>query len=210
MKREDVVKIFPNASEEQIDDFLNQVGSELNPLKRELKETTKGRDEALEKLTQTENQNASYKAQVDDLEAKVKAGMTAEELLAQQQEQAAAREHEFLLKSNAVDAKSLFVEAGCFEEAEIASLVDQVVGEDLESTLTKAKSIIDVVQRHGKSVEESTKNDLLKSNPKLQGGGGDGDPTVPKTMKEFLALPFKTQLDLKSANPNIMKELSKE
>lgn len=210
MKRDDVAKIFPGATEDQIDEILNQIGSELNPLKRDLREASKSRDEALERLTQTENQNASYKAQVDDLSAKVKAGMTAEELLAQQQEQAAAREHEFLLKSNAVDAKSLFVEAGCFEEAEIASLVEQVVGEDLETTLTKAKSIIDVVQRHGKSVEESTKNDLLKSNPKLQGGGGDGDPSTPKTKKEFMALSYADQLALKEKNPNILKELSKE
>lgn len=210
MKREDVVKIFPGATDEQIDNILNQFGSELNPLKKELKETISSRDEAQEKLTKAEADNQAYKSQVDDLSAKVQAGMTAEELLEQQRAQAAEKEREFQLKSNGVDAKALFVAAGCFEDGEIESLVEQVVGEDLDTTLAKANAIIEVVQRHGKSVEENTKNELLKGNPKLQGGGGESDPTAPKTMKEFLALPYKTQLQLKADNPEIMSKLTKE
>lgn len=210
MKREDVVKIFPGATDEQIDNILNQFGSELNPLKKELKETTSSRDEAQEKLTKAEADNQAYKSQVDDLSAKVQAGMTAEELLEQQRAQAEEKEREFQLKSNGVDAKALFVAAGCFEDDEIESLVEQVVGEDLDITLAKANAIIEVVQRHGKSVEENTKNELLKGNPKLQGGGGESDPAAPKTMKEFLALPYKTQLQLKADNPEIMTKLTKE
>ena len=61
MKREDVVKIFPGATDEQIDNILNQFGSELNPLKKELKETTASRDEAQEKLTKAEADNKAYK-----------------------------------------------------------------------------------------------------------------------------------------------------
>lgn len=209
MKREDVVKIFPDATDGQIDDFLNRVGSELNPLKKELKETTASRDEAQEKLTKAEAANQTYEEQVKDLSEKVKAGMTAEELLAQQQEQAAEKEREFTLKSNAVDAKSLFVEAGCFDDETITTLVEQVTGEDLDATLAKAKSIIEVVQRHGKAVEETTKNELLKGNPKLK-GGGDGDPQTPKTVKEFLALPYDKQLELKGKDPSILTNLSKE
>lgn len=210
MKRDDVVKIFPGATDEQIDNILNQFGTELNPLKKELKETTASRDEAQEKLTKAEADNKAFKEQVDDLSAKVQAGMTAEELLEQQRAQAAEKEREFQLKSNGVDAKALFVEAGCFEEEEIASLVEQVVGEDLDATLAKANAIIEVVQRHGKSVEENTKNELLKGNPKLKGGDGQGDPSVPKTMKEFLALPYQKQLQLKADNPEIMSQLTKE
>lgn len=210
MKREDVVKIFSGATDEQIDNILNQFGSELNPLKKELKETTASRDEAQEKLTKAEADNKAYKDQVDDLSAKVQAGMTAEELLEQQRAQAEEKEREFQLKSNGVDAKALFVAAGCFEDEEIAALVEQVVGEDLDATIAKANVIIEVVQRHGKSVEENTKNELLKGNPKLQGAGGESDPTAPKTMKEFLALPYKTQLQLKADNPEIMSQLTKE
>lgn len=207
MKREELAELLPDASDEQIEALFKKFGQEINPAKADAKAAKGQVAELTAQLESERAAKAALTASLEEARKKVEAGMTAEELLEQQKAQAAEREREFLLKSHAVDAKSLFVEAGCFEGEEIEALVEQVVGEDLDETLAKARSIIDVVQRHGKSVEEKVKDDLLKGNPKPQGGEGS---LKPMSMKEFLALPYKEQLQLKADNPQIMSELTKE
>ena len=56
---------------------------------------------------------------------------------------------------------------------------------------------------------KQTKDDLLKGNPKLN-GGDKGNGNVPTTVKDFLALPYDQQLALKEANPNILSQLKKD
>jgi len=208
MKREDLIEVLPDADKEAIDTLFKMFGKELNPLKASEKEATKKADDFAEQLEAANAKIASLNATLDDANKKIEAGMTAEELLAKQKEDAAERELEFIRKSNALDAKSLFVEAGCFTDDEIAALVEQVVCEDLETTTNKAKAIIDVVNRRSETVKQEVTDDLLKGNPK-PGGSGGGSPK-PMSKSDFLKLPYKDQLQLKAENPNIMSELSKE
>lgn len=207
MKREEIAELLPDATDEQVDALFKKFGQEINPAKASAKAAE---DKVAELQAQVDSalaEKASLTASLDEAQKKIEAGMSAEELLAQREKEAAERERDFLLKSNAVDAKSLFVESGFFGDEEIASLVSQVVGEDLDETLEKAKSIIGVVENYGKTVEEKVKDEMLKANPKLQGGAGG---STAMTMKEFLALPYSEQLQLKQSNPQIMSELAKE
>ena len=205
MKREEVREIFPNATDEEITTILNKFGEELNPLKGRLKDAEAERDTAKSALAESQASSAALQGQLDEANAKLTEGMTAEERIAAREKAAEAREREFNLKSNGLDAKEIFVKAGCFEEGEIAELVEQVTGDDAEQTKARAQRIVDTVAKQREAVEKATRAALLKENPSL--GGNGGEPGAPATMKDFLALPYEQQLQLKEANPDILSQL---
>lgn len=204
MKREDVKALFPDATDEQVTAFLNKVGEELNPLKRDLKDAQGARDTAQAALAEAQQQGSALQAQLDDANAKLDEHMTDEERIAAREKAAADREREFNLKSNALDARQIFVQSGFFDADTIDQLVEQVTGIDADATKQHAETLVAAVKSQREAVEKATKDALLKKNPKL-GGAGDGTPT---TRKEFFELPDAEQIALKQANPNILKELS--
>lgn len=206
MKREEVREFFPNATDEEIDGILNKFRDELNPLKSKLKEAQGERDTAQAALTASQASEASYKQQLDEANAAIQAGMSDEERIAQREKAAEDREREFNLKSNGLDAKEIFVAAGCFEPDEIAELVAQVTGEDAEATKAKAQRIVDTVSKQREAVEKATRDALLKENPSLSGGDG-GNGNVPTKLEDFLKMPYADQLALKEANPDILSQL---
>ena len=206
MKRDEVLGYFPEATEEQISGILNQVGSELNPLKSRLEKAEAERDEARGALEESRASEAGYKARLDEAEAKVEEGMSAEERMAARETAADEREREFAVKSNALDAKEIFVEAGCFAEDELAELVEQVSSEDGDATRARAKRIVDTVARQREAAAKEAKDAALRGNPKLE-DGGDGESAGPATLKDFLELPLERQMALKEGNPDILSQL---
>lgn len=209
MKREDVEKFFPDATAEQVDGILNQIGSELNPLKQSVEELTAGRDDALARLAKAEGEAATYKGKAEKLAAKVESDMSAEERLEQLQKESEQQRLEFLVKSNALDARAILLDGGIPAE-QCEALVEQVVSDDLEKTRSLAQSIVDVAKAQKEAAEQATKAALLQQNPKLGGAGDTPPPAGPKTMKEFLTLPYEQQLQLKAADPDVMSKLTKE
>ena len=207
MKREDVKELFPDATEEQVDNILNKFGEELNPLKKQLRDAESERDEAQSALATSQVDAANFKNQLDEANAKIEEGMTAEERIAAREKAADDREREFNLKSNGLDAKEIFVQAGCFEEDEIAELVEQVTSNDNEQTKARAQRIVDTVTKQREAVAKETKAALLRENPTLGDGDGAGSVGLPKNMKEFLALDYTEQLAIKEANPDILSQL---
>lgn len=206
MKREEVREIFPEATDEQIDAILNKNGSEINPLKGKLKAAEGERDAARAALSESQASEASYRQQLDEANAQIQAGMSDEERIAAREKAAEDREREFILKSNGLDAKGIFVSAGCFEAEDIDDLVIQVTTADPYQTKAAAQRLVAMVAKQRESVEKATRDALLKANPHLDGGDG-GDGKVPTTRKDFLAMPYADQLALKEANPNILSEL---
>lgn len=209
MKREDVEKFFPDATAEQVDGILNRIGSELNPLKQSVEELAAGRDEALARLAKAEGEAAAYKGKADELAAQVQSGMSAEERLEQLQKESEQQRRDYLLKSNALDARAILLDGGIPAE-QCEALVEQVVSDDPEKTKALAQSIVGVAKAQKDAAEQATKAALLQQNPKLGGAGDPPAPAGPKTMKEFLALPYEKQLQLKAADPDVMSKLTKE
>ena len=197
MKRDEVREIFPNATDEEIDSILNKFSSELNPLKKRAKEAEDARDQALNDLDST-------KTALDAANEKITANMTDEQRLAAREQAAAEKEQEFLLKSNALEAKSIFVECGYFDADVIDKLVEQVLVSDVEQTKSRAKMIVETIKKQRETVETATRDAMLKDNPKLNGAGGGGTPT---TKEEFLKLSLTDQIALKEANPGILSQL---
>ncbi|MEF2593725.1 MAG: hypothetical protein U0M51_04190 [Eggerthellaceae bacterium] len=200
MKREDVKGIFPDATDEQIDRILNGIGAELNPLKASLADTTSRLNDAENRAQTLASAKTTLEAQLADANGKLQQGMSAEELLAAREKAAEEREREFTLKSNALEAKSIFVEAG-FSPEQIESLLPNVVGTDLEATRAFAQSLVDIDKSRREAVEQSVKDELLKANPRLQGAGGDGAITK----DAFDKLSFAEQAKLLEQAPGLLK-----
>lgn len=206
MKREDVERVFPDATQEQVDGILNQVGSELNPLKRSVEELTASRDEALARLTKAEGDAASYKDRAEELAAQVQSGMSAEERLEQLQRESEQQRLEFLMKSNALDARTILIDGGIPAE-QCDALVEQVVSEDLEKTRALAQSIVDVARSQKDAAEQATKAALLQQNPK-PGGAGGGSGSISK--EEFDKLPYGKKLEMLKESPDLLKGFEKK
>lgn len=205
MKRDEVLKIFPEATDEQIDGILNQVGSELNPLKTNLASITAERDQGKAALATAQTEAAALKTQLEEANARLKEGMTAEELLAQREKDAAEKERDFTLKSNALDAKAIFVGSGFFDEDEIEGLVLKVTSDDAEATKAFAQSIVDTVKKQRDTVEQSTRDALLKGNPHLDGAGGSNAVTK----ENFDKLSYEEKRKLVEENPDLLKSFEK-
>ena len=201
MKRDEVLKIFPEATDEQIDGILNQVGSELNPLKTNLASVTAERDREKAALATAQTEAATLKTQLEEANAKLKEGMSAEELIAQREKDAAEKERDFTMKSNVLDAKAIFVGSGFFEDGEIEGLVAKVTSEDAEATKAFAQSIVDTVKKQRETVEQSTRNELLKENPHLSGAGGEN----PVTKEKFDKMSYEEKRKLVEENPDLLK-----
>lgn len=206
MKREDVEAIFPNATSEEIDAILNKIGDELNPLKKKLEDSEADRTKTQESLERIQMSEAGLKAELAKVKEQLEEDMTAEERIAAREKAAEEREAEFLLRTNQLEAKSIFVEAGCFDADEIDELVAQVSTGDVDTTKANAQRIVDTVTKQREAVEKATKDKLLKENPKLGDPAGNGASSSMKK-SEFMKLPYKDQLAMKEANPDIISQL---
>lgn len=205
MKRDDVRSLIPGATDETVDAVLNAIGAELNPLKDSFAKLTDELKSANAALEASHALEASLKAQVTDLSAKAQAGMSAEEQLAERERAAAEKEREYALKAASLEAKSVFVEAG-FATEDIESLLPRVVTEDSEATRAAAQSLVDFDAKRRASVEQTTRDALLKENPRLGGAGGNGSVTK----EQFDKLTFAEQMKLVQENPGLLKQIDSQ
>lgn len=203
MKREEVLGIFPEATDEQVDGILNGIAKELNPLKASLASATSQGEQASASLAEVQQQAAAYKAALDEANAKLADGMSAEELLAQREMEAAQRERDFTMKSNALDAKAILVASGYFGEEEVEALVARITTEDADATKAFAESLVAMVKSQRESVEQDVKNDVLGASPKLAGSGGNEGMTKEK----FDAMSYEDQAKALQENPGLLKKI---
>lgn len=204
MKREDIVEIFPEATKEQIDSILNKAGSELTALNERLTEANAKFNDASKSLAEKTESVNRLEAENKELKEKVEAGMTAEQLLEAREKDAAEKEREFAIKSNTLDARSIFQEAGLSTE-EVEELVQQVVSEDADKTKALATQIAEFTKAQREAAVQATKDDLMKNNPSLQGAGSEGAVT---TKEQFGKLTFTEQAKLLEENPSLLSSLS--
>ena len=205
MKREDIKAILPDATDEQIDSILNQHGSELNAVKAQLTSAQQAATEAQAQHTAALNeQKTEYERQIAELTQKVQAGMSEEERLQAAVEAANQEKAAFKLKSNTLDAKTVFVAAGLTEE-EYTPLLDQVVVDDGEKTKANAETIVALLAKQKEVVETATKDAVLKGNPSP--GGSAGESKV--TKEAFDKMSPSEMIKLKAENPELVASFIK-
>lgn len=206
MKREDIRRIFPEATDEQIDSVLNQIGTELNPLKNQLDEAQRAVTDAnTQHSAALTAQRSEYEQQIAALNEQLKAGMSEEDKLKAAMEEAERRTAEYTLKSNTLDARSIFIDAGLNEEA-YTPLLSQVVSTDVDETKARANAIVALLQSQRNAVEQATKDQLLKSNPGLQGAGG----ATSVSKDAFDKMDYMQKLELMQENPDFLHSIEKK
>lgn len=198
MKREEIEEIVPGITKEQIDALLDKAGNDI--------ESVKSRAKAKE--ADLKNKLDAANEAISNYEIEAKKNMTAEQQIEAREKELADMANEFARKSNELDAKAIFADAGIPAE-QIGPLLANVVSEDAERTKALAESIVATMDAKAKAVDAAVRDELLKANPAPSGGSGGGN-ALPTTVKEFLALDVEQQIALKDANPNLISQLKKD
>ena len=114
----------------------------------------------------TASELASLKKKLRELE---ESSLTAEEKLKAETERAQELQKQYQRELAKLKAKEIFVTAG-LKENEYNSLLEAIVSEDEEITITRAKTMVDVINAQKKAVEQVVKAELLKDTPKPPAG----------------------------------------
>ena len=189
---------MPGITKEQLDAILDKAGHDIEAVKARAKAKA---DDLQGKLDAANEAISNY-------EIEAKKSMTAEQQLEAREKELADMASEFARKSNELDAKAIFAEAGVPAD-QIAALLANVVSDDAERTRALAESIVATMDAKAKAVDAAVRDELLKSNPVPGGGSGGGD-ALPTTVKDFLALDTAQQIALKEANPDLISQLKKD
>ena len=185
MTREDVKKIFPDATDEQITSFLNQSNSDVAREKAKLqkmKENTE-KAKALEKeLEELKKQNMSESEKAE---------------LERQKEKAANEKRisdlESALKAAQKDAltgkiTSIFASAGMKGDA-YAGAIKAFSNMDAEDALKEAQAFVDGISEVNKSTLDTAKaaweKEALENTPNPGGGKSGGEPEKKSEASEY-------------------------
>lgn len=185
MTREDVKKIFPDATDEQITSFLNQSNSDVakekakNQKLKEDAEKAKALETELEELKK-QNMSESEKAELE-----------------RQKEKAANEKRisdlESALKAAQKDAltgkiTSIFASAGMKGDA-YAGAIKAFSNMDAEDALKEAQTFVDGISEVNKSTLDTAKaaweKEVLENTPNPGGGKSGGEPEKKSEASEY-------------------------
>ena len=190
MKRDEVLAIFPEATEEQLKSLMDLNGRDINLGKAK---RTADKEE-IERLKLIE-------AEYEELKG---VNQTAEEKLQKALEKAAEKEKEFALKINKADAISILAGAG-FTEAEYSTFIDDIVSSDSERTKRIATSYATTRKTVAEATEKGVKASLLQGMTPPP-AGGNGGATL--TREQFEKMGYAERLLLKQNSPDTYKQLT--
>lgn len=114
----------------------------------------------------TASELAAFKKKLKELE---QSSMTAEEKLQAEMKQAEELQKKYAKELAKLRAKEIFVTSG-LNEKDYDPLLDVVVSENEEITVSRAKAMVDVINAQKQAVEKAVKEELLKNTPKPAAG----------------------------------------
>lgn len=189
MKREQILAIFSEATEEQLKSVMDLNGNDINAEKAK---RTADKDE-IERL----------KAIETDYEALKGVNQTAEEKAQKEMEKALNLQKEFTAKMNRADAISILAGGG-FAEAEYSTFIDDIVSEDAEKTKRIATSYATNRKAIADATEKTVKADLMQGmTPPPAGTGG-----TTLTKEQFKGMGYKEQAEVFTTNPTLFNQLN--
>ena len=162
MTREDVKKMFPDATEEQVTAFLNAHHAGIESAKASVRPPV---DEAeLQRLLDLEKEYEKQKQE----------GLSESEKLQALIDEANKTKADFTTRSNRLEAEKILLQAGVDLE-EYEELINGIVSDDLERTLTLAKGLATMVSKTKEATAQKTKEELMDKTTTPQGGAGKPD-----------------------------------
>lgn len=157
MTREDVKKIFPNATEEEITAMLNAHHSSIpKPAIN---------DEELNALRDKAKKYDEYEAEKLTNEEKVKKALA-------EAEQLKSANLKMLNRTKGLEE----LVKGGFTADEAEKFIDSLVTDNEESTLSNVKNIVDVYKVKSEALIKTAKEDFMKGTPKPDDNNNGGDP----------------------------------
>ena len=203
MTREDVKKIFPDATDEQITSFLNQSNSDVAKEKakaQKVKEQAEKADALEKELEELKKQNMSESEKAE---------------LERQKEKAANEKRisdlESALKAAQKDAltgkiASIFASAGMKGDA-YAGAIKAFSNMDAEDALKEAQTFVDGISEEKKSTLDTAKaaweKEALENTPNPGGGKSGGEPEKKSEASEYAkAYSARMNPEIKPADDN--------
>lgn len=190
MKRDDIKKLFPEATDAQVDEILNINSSDIGKTKKVLDEEKA----ELERL----------KAIESEFEETKKTSQTKEQKLDAALDKAAKAEKDFNIQKNRLAVEKLFVTAG-LSETDYSELLDSIVSDNAETSNKTANGFISLLKAQKEATEKSVRAAVLKETPKPKMGGGDSGEV---TKERFTAMGYGERVKLFQENPELYNELN--
>ena len=150
MTREQIKKLFPEATDEQVDAILDANSKDIGKAKQ-----GKVSDDELAALREKAQKYEEVEAEKLSNEEKLKKTLADAEALKAQNAKLLSRTR----------AENVFVKAG-LTEAEYGAFLDSIVAEDADATALVAESIAKAISAKAEAAKTATKEELLKSTPK--------------------------------------------
>lgn len=189
MTRDDVKKLFPEATDEQISALLNQHHGDIQKEKNKV-ETLKTENEKLKDIEK-------------EAEALKNANLTAEQKAEKAIAAAEAAERNFNTRVNRLEVEKLFVANGLVED-EYSSVLDGIVTDNAESTMKIAQGLVGLLKSQKEATEKSVRAQILKETPRPEQPGNSSDGM---TKEKFRALSPKERYEFSVNNPEEYKNL---
>ena len=167
MTREQVKKLFPEATEEQINALLDANSADIGKAK---------------KFGISEEELSGLRVKAKAYEDYEDSKKTADEKLQKLLADAEKSKLENLKLLNKTKAASAFVAAGISEE-EYSSFIDGIVSDSEENTIALANNLVSVFKTKVENAEKNLKAELLKDTP-LPPVGGNGALSYDKQIED--------------------------
>lgn len=178
MTRDDVLKQFPEATEEQITAILNINGTDIESWKNKVPKKV----DYEELIRKAGEYDKLKEADLTDAEKVQKALQDAE-----------IAKIDFAKKTNRLDAEKILVAAGLTEE-DYEDLLSGIVTDDAETTKTMATNLASLIGKQKEVAINKTKEELMdgtRTPGGSGGGGGEDDKTEDVKFAEEIAASFK-------------------
>lgn len=203
MTREDVKKIFPDATDEQITSFLNQSNSDVAREKakaQKVKEQADKADELEKELEELKKQNMSEVEKAELERQKEKAAN--EKRISDLESALATSQREALVGK----ITSIFVTAGMKGDA-YTGAIKAFSNLKADDALKEAQAFVDGISAENKTALDTAKaaweKEALENTPNPGGGAGDGKETKKSEASEYAkAYSARMNPEIKPAGDN--------
>lgn len=148
---------------------------------------------------------------ISELDSFKKSQLTAEEAQTKKFEEiikrAEERERNAAIRENGVEAKSILIEAGLSKEqieSDDSGILNSIVTENREETLSKANSIALLFKNQKEKVEKEIKNKYYNDNPQPPAGEPNKDVV---TKEQLDKMTYSEEMEFAAKNPALYAEL---
>ena len=189
MKRDEVRKLIPEITDEQLNALMDMNGSDINAAKSPISALQKQLDEANDRIGQFTQQQQEQMTQEERLNA----------LLAE----VAQQKVDNARAANRIKAESILSGIGLTPE-DVSAQLDLMVSEDVEATVQRTQAFADLITAQRDATKAATEKSMLSKMGHPEGEGSNGEVTK----EEYSKMTYSQKLEIKQNDPELYKRLN--